>query len=332
MGDPQSDTNGMDGFAEGPDGDKPMSFFDHIGDLRKRLMRAVASLVLCSIGAFVYVDELTLFLKQPLLDAWSKSGQDGLPNLQALSMQAPVMVDFWVAFMAGIAFSIPVIFYQMWSFVAPGLYAREKKFVIPFVLVSSVMFIIGAGFAYRYVIPFIYQFFIEYAGEGELVQPELSAYYKGTCKVILAFGLVFELPLLAAFLAKFRIITEKTLLKGWKFAVIGIVVLAGFLTPPEPMSQMMMAVPMVLLYFISVAVAWVINPSSKVERELAEIERELEDEAAAEAAEEASANKGPPIRPPAPVAVDDPDELDELDELDDPDELDEPDEPDDGLD
>lgn len=271
------DTNQHEGFAAGPEGDQPMSFFDHVTELRKRLMLTVVGLVVGAVVAFVYIDAITLALKLPLVNAWQNAGREGAPQLQALNMQAPVMVDFWVAFMTGIGLSLPITAYQGWMFVAPGLYAREKKFVIPFVIVSGIMFFMGAAFAYSYVVPFIYQFFIEYTSDGELVQPEMSAYYKGTSKIILAFGLVFEFPLLITFLAKFKMVTERTLLKAWKFSMLAIVVLAALLTPPEPVSQLMMAAPMVLLYFISVGLAWIINPYAKT----AEFEMEREARAGA---------------------------------------------------
>ena len=156
------ETNGEDGLAEGPEGDTPMGFLDHLGELRSRLTRAVLAIAVGFFGSFAFADRLTWFLKWPLLDAWTGAGRDGDPILQAINMQDSLMVDVRVALTAGIFLAIPIIFYQLWMFISPGLYSKEKRFVIPFVTFSALLFLIGAAFAFLYVIPFIYQFFIEY--------------------------------------------------------------------------------------------------------------------------------------------------------------------------
>ena len=129
------------------------------------------------------------------------------------------------------------------------------------VVVSVLMFMTGAWFAYEYVLPYGYAFMIEYSQKrGVLIKPELGNYYKGTTRILIAFGAVFQFPLLVAFMAKAGMVTQRTLLRYWRPAVLIIFIMAAFLTPPEPMTQIMMAGPMVLLFFVSVGVAWVINP------------------------------------------------------------------------
>ena len=178
-----------------------------------------------------------------------------------------------VALTGGIFFCVPLIFYQLWMFISPGLYKHEKKFVVPFVIVSAIMFVTGAWFAYNYVLPYGYEFMLTYGSErGVKVNPELANYIKGTTRILLAFGAVFQFPLLIAFMSKAGMVTEKTLLKWWRPAILIIFILAAFLTPPEPMTQIMMAGPMCILFFLSVGVAWVINPSSKVEAVNAELD------------------------------------------------------------
>ncbi|MCA9686789.1 MAG: twin-arginine translocase subunit TatC, partial [Myxococcales bacterium] len=196
-----------------------------------------------------------------------------------LAIQDPLMVDIRVVLTASIFLTAPWLFYQVWMFVAPGLYSREKKFAIPFVFFSVLMFLIGATFAFVIVLPFIYQWMIDYSMQrGEVIQLELNNYFKDTTRVLLAFGLVFEFPLLVAFLAKAGVVTEKTLKRFWKISVLAMFILAAFLTPPEPISQLMMAIPMVVLYFISMGVAWIINPASKVEAQLAAYDDDDDDE------------------------------------------------------
>lgn len=273
------DENGYDGLAEGPEGDRPMAFLDHVGELRTRLIRIVLGVAFGFFACFYFVPWIAEFLRIPLHDAWTSSGHEGTPVLQALQIQDPLMVDVRVAMAAGIFVTTPWLFWQVWLFIAPGLYAKEKRFAIPFVAASVLMFLIGAAFAFKIVLPFIYEYMITYSEDrGEIIQLELNAYFKGTTRVLLAFGLVFEFPLLIAFLAKAGVVTEKVLLRFWKVAVLVMFIVGGILTPPEPISQIMMAGPMVVLYFISIGVAWLINPASKLEAQLAEYDEPEGDE------------------------------------------------------
>ena len=266
----QQDSNGQDGLAEGPDGDKPMAFLDHVAELRVRLVRMALAIAIGCFGSFYFAPQISEILRIPLDNAWQSAGMGDVAELQALAIQDPLMVDVRVAVTAGIFITAPYLFLQLWLFIAPGLYAREKKFAVPFVIVSMIMFLLGAAFAFEVVLPFVYEWMMNYSqGRGEVVQLELHNYFKGTTRVLLAFGLVFEFPLLIAFLAKAGAVTEKTLLRFWRPAVLVMFILAAMLTPPEPISQMLMAGPMVVLYFISVGVAWLINPAAKVEAALA---------------------------------------------------------------
>ena len=270
MAENEQNDNGFDGLAGGPEGDKPMAFLDHVAELRVRLIRIVIGIALGFFASFYFAPEISDFLRVPLDTAWEEAGMGSRAQLQALAIQDPLMVDVRVAVMAGIFITAPWLFLQLWMFIAPGLYSREKRFAVPFVTVSVIMFVIGAAFAYKVVLPFVYNWMIDYsAGRGESIELELNNYFKGTTRVLLAFGLVFEFPLLVAFLAKAGMVTEKTLLRFWKIAVLIMFVIAAFLTPPEPVSQMMMAGPMVVLYFVSVGIARIINPASKVEAALA---------------------------------------------------------------
>jgi sec-independent protein translocase protein TatC len=266
----EQDSNGQEGLAEGPEGDKPMPFLEHVGELRTRLVRMALAIGLGFFACFYFAPQISELLRVPLDDAWVSTGMGDMAELQALAIQDPLMVDVRVAVTAAIFVTAPYLFLQLWLFIAPGLYAKEKRFAVPFVLVSMIMFLLGAAFAFEVVLPFVYKWMIEYShNRGETIQLELHNYFKGTTRVLLAFGLVFEFPLLIAFLAKAGVVTEKTLLRFWKIAVLLMFVLAALLTPPEPISQVLMAGPMVVLYFLSVGVAWFINPASKLEAELA---------------------------------------------------------------
>jgi sec-independent protein translocase protein TatC len=276
---PDTDTaspdNGFDGLAEGPEGDKPMSFLDHVGELRTRLLRSAIGVVIGFFACFYFAPQISDFLRLPLDEAWQAAGLGERAELQALQIQDPIMVDFRVALMASIFLCTPWLFFQLWMFIAPGLYQKEKRFVVPFVTISVLMFLVGAAFAFLIVLPFIYHWMISYSSNrGEIIQLELGNYFKGTTRVLIAFGAVFEFPLLIAFLAKAGAVTEKTLVRHWKVSVLVIFIVAAVLTPPEPVSQLMMAVPMCILYFISIGVAWAINPAAAVEAKLAKIDAE----------------------------------------------------------
>lgn len=272
------DLNGHDGLAEGPEGDQPMSFFEHLTELRSRLIRAVAGIVVGFGVSFYFAAQLLEFLKQPLFRAWEEAALPGDPHLQVLQIQDRFMTDIRLALTGGIFIAAPIVFYQLWMFISPGLYKREKRFVVPFVFTSVVMFALGGWFAYQFVLPYAMWWLLNYPYDSwleavmakhgiisitEVYQLELNNYVKGATRILLAFGAVFEFPLLVAFLARTGLVTHRTLLRFWKVSVLVIFVVAGFLTPPEPVTQLMMALPMTVLFFVSVIVAYVINPASR---------------------------------------------------------------------
>lgn len=300
---PPGDENGFDGFAEGPEGDQPMSFFDHLAELRKRLIRAALG-VLVGFGlSFAFVRQILDVLKRPLNEAWKSAELPGGPNLQVLEIQGALMVDIRVGVFAGIILALPVLFYQLWMFISPGLYKKEKQYVIPFVAASVILFAIGTTFAYFVVLPFAIRWLLTYPGgnmitkilveyqdvikihhdlalDAQVVyQLELSNYVKGATRILLSFGLVFEFPLVIAFLAAAGVVNHRMLLQYWKVAILIIFVLAAFLTPPEPVTQAMMALPMVVLFFLSVIVAYFLNPVGPPEEVEEDDDEDDEDDA-----------------------------------------------------
>ena len=293
--DERDDESGDDLLHDGPEGDTPMSFFDHLAELRKRVVRAFIAIVGSFVVAWIFVEDLENVINIPLRDAWNNvEGLEGGPRLQTLSVFEAFLVDIRIAVTAAIFVAGPIVFYQIWMFVAPGLYAREKKVVIPFVATSAVMFVLGATFCYYLVIPVATEWFLGYplrnAGNSAVdIVPAytFTDYTKYTTRLLLAFGLVFEFPLAIYFLAKVGALTHKTLLRYWKISMVGFFVIAAFLTPPEPITQILMAMPMVVMYFASIGVAYV---AGKPHREAMErLERELAEEEAAEAEEQEAA-------------------------------------------
>lgn len=248
---------------DGPEGDVPMSFFDHLTELRSRLVRAAVALALGVGVAAFFIAELQVLLLEPLKTAWTRLAFEGEPTLQNLSVLDYLLTQIRIAVTAGLFLSAPMAFYQLWMFVSPGLYAREKRFVIPFVATSVVMFSAGAVFCYLMVIPFATQWFLSYpldqvgdAGVQIISQYRFPDYIKYTTKLLVGFGLMFQLPLVVFFLAAAGVITHRTLLRHWKISVLLIFVLSAFLTPPDPITLMFMGLPMVGLFFVSVLVAY----------------------------------------------------------------------------
>jgi len=160
-----------------------------------------------------------------------------------------------VAFIAGILAAAPLIFYQLWMFVAPGLYQKEKKFIIPFVVSSTILFVGGALFGYFIVFPFGFKFFIGFSNEYVKALPKVKEYLSFSIKLLFAFGIVFELPVVVFFLAKIGLVTPDLLKRKRKYAILLAFVLGAILTPPDVITQIMMACPLIVLYEIGIIVA-----------------------------------------------------------------------------
>jgi sec-independent protein translocase protein TatC len=167
----------------------------------------------------------------------------------------------------GILLASPVLLWEIWCFVAPGLYDQEKKYVYPFVIFSTVLFATGVSFGYFVVFPIAFKFFMGYSSEIIKPLPSIKEYLNFSCKLLFAFGVVFELPLFVLFLAKLGLVNEKMLRSKRKFAILGIFVVAAILTPPDVVSQILMALPLLVLYEISILVAKYFGKKEKEEEE-----------------------------------------------------------------
>ena len=176
-----------------------------------------------------------------------------------------LFVTLKVSFFAGLLGALPFILYQIWLFVAPGLYSNEKKMIIPFVVGGSVMFFIGVMFAYYVVTPFGFQFLITFGSFLYTPLINIEDYVGFFAKIMMGFGLAFELPVMAYFLALLGLVTDRTLIDFFKYAVLLIFVLAALLTPPDVLTQLLMAAPMILLYGASILIVRAVNPAPKEE-------------------------------------------------------------------
>jgi sec-independent protein translocase protein TatC len=234
--------------------DRTMPLTGHLEELRWRLITSLVAVGVAFIPCYFFANVLFDFLTRPLLQVT----QEPL-NLIGTGVVEAFFTKLKVSFIAALFLATPVVLHQVWQFVAPGLYANEKRYVWPFICFGSLFFLLGAGFCYAVVLPVAYAFFLEeYKSIG--VQPTLriSEYLTFTSRILLAFGVTFELPILAFFFARIGIITHKTLLGFFRYAVLAIFILAAVLTPgPDVASQLLLAGPLLLLYGVSIGVAYV---------------------------------------------------------------------------
>jgi len=224
---------------------------EHLAELRTRLVRSVVAIAVGMAIAWGFKERIFAELLAPAVAALGKNA-----HLQAI---APTEIFFTYlkgAALGGFVLALPVVLWQAWAFVAPGLYPAEKKFAVPFVVAATLLFLIGAVFGHQIVFPFMFQFLSNF--QADFVEPAwtMREVFALTSRMFLAFGLAFELPVAIFFLAIAGIVDVPKLLKGFPYAVLGIFILGAIITPPDWVSQVMIAVPMCGLYLIGVAVAW----------------------------------------------------------------------------
>lgn len=224
-----------------------LPFTEHLSELRDRLVRCFIAVGIGFVAAYCFKEKLFEVLNAPLVKAMGGNTKmifTGLPEAFFTYMK--------LALLAGIILATPVIFYEFWMFISPGLYRTEKKFLIPAVLLSIVFFIIGASFGYFVVFPYGFQFFLGFSSETIQAMPSMKEYLSFSSQMLLAFGFVFELPLVLTLMGRMGLVTGDFLRKNRKYAVLIIFVVAAIVTPPDVISQIMMAVPLMLLYELSI--------------------------------------------------------------------------------
>ena len=188
-------------------------------------------------------------------------------SMIAVEIQETFFTAMKVAFFAGFIISLPVIFWQLWLFLAPGLYDHEKKLVVPFVFFATLMFLLGASFAYYIVVPIGFDFLIAFGNSVVSVLPSIGKYVGFFTKLLIGFGIAFELPVITFFLAKIGLVNDQMLKDFFRYAVVLIFIVAAVLTPPDVISQVLMAAPLLILYGVSIYIAKVFNPAQKEEEE-----------------------------------------------------------------
>ena len=248
-----------------------MTLWEHLEELRSRIIRMALSFLVGAFIAWHFKEKVLGWLAQPYVMAWKQLHAATAPKEALLKASEPILnfpspAAAFLSYVrlsaiAGLIFALPLILYQVWAFIAPGLYAREKRFAIPFVVSSCTLFGGGAFFGWRFAFPLAFEYLLSFAGQvGELtVTPTLmiSEYIEFVSHMLLAFGFASELPILIFFLSIAGLVTHKTLLKFFRYFVVVAFVISAILTPPDPLSQLMLAVPLCLLYALSIGVAFV---------------------------------------------------------------------------
>lgn len=252
-----------------------MSLIEHLVELRKRLLYSIAVMLVAMILCWAFVDELFYLLMQPLRLA-APEGDLDMVMIHHKDVTEPFFGMLKIAVVAGVFASSPFSLWQLWKFIAPGLYGSEKKVALPFVVLGTLFFFTGAAFCFYLVLPFGYGYLLQFGLDvSSNPQLMLNEYLGTTTKLLLVFGLVFELPIVTSFLAALGAIDHHTLLKHWRGAIVGAFVLGALLTPPDPITQTLLALPLCLLYIISIVMAYFLSKGHKRRQE--EAMRELEE-------------------------------------------------------
>jgi len=238
-----------------------MPLTEHLTELRKRILLSLAAILIVFVGAFQYSEKFFEVITFPLR-AELRINLDS-PHFEVIGKKAAPLVflapaeAFWmhlkVSFVAALLLSLPVIFYQLWRFISPGLLAKEKKYVLPFVFFATALFIAGAFFCFIVVLPFAITFLLGYKTQNMTPMLSVGSYVDFCLKFVLAFGIIFELPLVIVFLTRMGIVTPAMLAKNRKFAVLFAFIAGAILTPtPDAFNQTLMAVPIIILYEIGI--------------------------------------------------------------------------------
>lgn len=250
-------------FDDESEGGK-MSFLEHLDELRKRIIRALLSLSVGVAIAVYFLEEMINFVMRPL----SATLPPGASFIFTYPTEA-FMLRIRIALIAGLFIATPLVFWQVWQFVAPALYAKERRYAIPFVLLSSIGFVGGAAFSHYVAFPLMWKFFASFSDDMIVFMPRIEDTFSMYMRMLLGMAAVFQMPAMVFFLARMGVITARWMIRQFKYAVLVIVVIAAIITPSSDVaSQLIVAGPMVVLYGLSIVIAWAFG---KKRHELADL-------------------------------------------------------------
>ncbi len=234
-------------------------FTTHLSELRHCLIISCAAIGIGTVISFVFSKKIFFLLARPIVKI--------LPEDQPMIFTAlteAFFTYFKVAILSGLVLASPIVFHQIWKFVAPGLYENERRYVIPFVACATLFFILGGLFAYFVVFPIGFKFFLGFSTENLKLLPRMKEYFSFTLKLLLAFGLIFEMPVFSLFFSKIGLINSEMLASKRRYALVLVFVAAAILTPPDIGTQLLMAGPLIVLYEVSIWVAKVFGPKPQL--------------------------------------------------------------------
>jgi sec-independent protein translocase protein TatC len=236
-----------------------MSFLEHLDELRKRIVNSAIAIGVGILISFAFITRIVNFLLGPT----RKVLPPGVKMIYTEPGEAFGMY-ITVSLIAGAVIASPFVMFQVWNFIAPGLYAKEKRMAIPFVLFTTIGFLAGATFNHYVAFPFMMAFFASFNGIDLAFMPRLEDTFGLYTKMLLGMGLIFQMPTVVYFLAKMRLVTARFLWQHGKYAILVAYIIAAVVTPTgDPMNQTIFAAPMIALYFLSIAIAWIVNPRSR---------------------------------------------------------------------
>ena len=247
-----------------PEGEGPQeSFLSHLVELRDRLLRAVVAVLAVFIGLFLFPGPSAIYdvLAAPML-ATLPAGT----KMIATGVITPFMVPVKVTLLAAFVIALPVVLYQAWAFVAPGLYKHEKRLALPLIVSSTLLFLIGMAFCYFFVFNMVFKFIADFAPQSITPAPDIEAYLSFVMTMFLAFGLTFEVPVAVVLLLKTGIVTLQKLRDARPYVIVGAFVIAAIVTPPDVVSQFMLAVPLCVLYEVGIFIGRWIKPLGSDDR------------------------------------------------------------------
>ncbi len=260
---------------EHPGAEQP--FLSHLIELRDRLLRSILSIIVILVALIPFSNDIYTLLAQPLLSHLPEGS-----TMIATEVASPFLAPFKLTLLVAIALAMPVILYQLWAFVAPGLYQHEKRLVLPLLVSSTLLFYLGMAFAYFVVFPVIFSFFISTAPEGVKVMTDINKYLDFVIKLFLAFGIAFEVPVATVLMVWAGITTPEALAAKRPYIIVGAFVIGMLLTPPDAISQTLLAVPMWLLFEVGVFMSRMIKKRQEEQEDidldeaLDEAEREID--------------------------------------------------------
>lgn len=239
-----------------------MTLLEHLEELRIRIIYVTVVLGILALLTFHYSLKILQFILEPLLKVLPASS-----HVIFTGITEAFWVRMEVSLYAALLFGLPYVFYHIWMFVNPGLTKKERRVVLPFVFFATIFFLLGCVFAYKVILPIGLKFLVSYGGREISAMPSIRQYVSFFLRICFAFGLIFEMPVVSYILAKADIIDAKWLMKRWDYAILAAFIVAAILAPPDVLSQFLMAIPMVILYVVSIGVVYIAQKPKKEDQD-----------------------------------------------------------------